>query len=58
MSYTFQDYYRDFTKENLDLLTTEERLKGLPPRVLLQRLSADEIEAYLKKLRKKKPKRK
>jgi len=76
MSYTFQDYYRDFTKENLGLLTAEERLeglpveerlkglpveerlKGLPPRLLLQSLSADEIEAYLKKLRKKKTKRK
>ena len=66
MPYTWDDYYKDFTKRHLDRLTTEERLKGLPveerlkglpPKALLQRLSAEEIEAYLKKLRKRKRKR-
>jgi hypothetical protein len=67
MPYTWNDFYREFTKEHLDLLPAEERLKGLPAEdrlkglpaeALLQRLSAKEIEAYLKKLRQKKRKRK
>jgi hypothetical protein len=67
MPYTFEDYYRDFTRRHLDWLTAEERLKGLPVEELRKRLpveerlkglSAKEIEAYLKKLSKKKRKRK
>ena len=30
MPYTWDDFYRDFTKDHLDKLTIEERLKGLP----------------------------
>jgi hypothetical protein len=76
MPYTFEDYYRDFTRRHLDWLTAEERLKGLPVEERLKGLpveelrkrlpveerlkglSAKEIEAYLKKLSKKKRKRK
>ncbi|MGH7599741.1 MAG: hypothetical protein ACREOI_25585 [bacterium] len=94
MSYTWDDFYRDFTKENLDKLTAEERLKGLPVEerlkglpveerlkglpveewlkglpvearlkglpveARLKGLSAKEIEAYLKKLRTRRRKRK
>jgi len=43
MPYDWNDFYREFTKENLNMLRAEERLKGL---------RAEEIEAYLKKLRK------
>lgn len=67
MPYTLEDYYKDFTRKYLDHLTTEERLKGLPveerlkglpAEALLQRLPAKDIEAYLKKLRQRKRKRK
>jgi hypothetical protein len=76
MPYTFEDYYRDFTRRHLDWLTAEERLKGLPVEERLKGLpveerlkglpveerlkglSAKEIEAYLKKLSKKRRKRK
>jgi len=75
MPYTWEDYYKDFTRRHLDYLTTEERLKGLPVEerlkglpveerlkglpveTLLQRLPAKDIEAYLKKLRQRKRKR-
>jgi len=36
MPYTFEDYYRDFTRRHLHLLTTEERLKGLTKENKLQ----------------------
>jgi hypothetical protein len=67
MSYTWDDFYRDFTRENLDKLTAEERLKGLPVEARLKGLpvearlkglSTKEIEAYLKKLRTRRRKRK
>jgi hypothetical protein len=73
MSYTMEDYKRDFTIENLNRLTVKERLAGLPPEQLLaalspeQRLaglSPEQIEDVLNRLktkpataRKKKPKR-
>jgi hypothetical protein len=44
-------------EERLKGLSPEVRLKGLPPEVRLKGLSAKEIEAYLKKLRKRKAKR-
>jgi len=44
-------------EDRLKGLPVEDRLKGLPPKALLQKLSAEEIEAYLKKLRKRKRKR-
>ena len=57
MPYTWDDYYRDVTREHLDWLPKEEllaklsvedRLKGLPP---------EEIEAYLNKVLPEKRKR-
>jgi len=43
--YTIEDFRRDYVLEYLDRLTPDERLKGLSP---------EEIEAYLKKLKRKK----
>jgi hypothetical protein len=55
MSYTWDDFYRDFTKEHLDWLTPEERLQGLSAEALLQKvleqMSPEELEAYLKQYR-------
>jgi len=65
MPYTWNDFYREFTREHLDLLPAEDRLKGLPVEdrlkglpveAFLKRMPAAEIEAYLKKLRQKKRK--
>jgi len=42
MPYTFEDYYKDFTRRHLDWLTTEERLKGLPAEERLKGLPAEE----------------
>jgi hypothetical protein len=42
MSYTYEDFYRDFTKDHLDKLTPEERLKGLSSDERLEGLSNDE----------------
>jgi hypothetical protein len=58
MPITWEDYYKDFTKRHLYYLTPEERLKGLPVEERLKGLSAKEIEAYLKKQRQRKRKRK
>ncbi len=67
MPYTWDDYYRDITKDHLHWLTIEERLKGLPAEERLKGLpieerlkglSAKEIEAYFKKFRARKRKRK
>jgi hypothetical protein len=67
MPYTWDDFEREYDQELLDRLTPEQRLKGLSTKELLKRvpvedrlkgLSAKEIEAYLKKLRAKKRKRK
>lgn len=38
MPYTWNDFYREFTKEHLDLLPAEDRLKGLPAKDRLQGL--------------------
>ena len=67
MPYTWDNYYREITKEHLDLLPAEERvkglpakerLKGLPAEAFLKRMSSKEIEAYLRKLRARKRKKK
>ncbi len=44
MAYTYEDFYRDFTKQHLNWLTMEERLHGI---------STEAIEAYLQKQRQK-----
>jgi hypothetical protein len=49
VSYTMQDFRRDYTKEHLKDLTPEERLEGLSPEEVLQVLSPAAIEKYLKR---------
>jgi hypothetical protein len=43
MSYTYEDFYRDFTKDHVDKLTPEERLKGLSIDDLFKVFSVEEI---------------
>ena len=53
MSYTMQDFRRDFMKEHLPKLTPKERaevLQALPPQELLEALSEDQIHQLLTKL--------
>jgi hypothetical protein len=61
MSYTMEDFNRDFTREHLHLLPPEEllkglppeeRLRGLPPESVFQQFSPEVIEAYLSQLKK------
>jgi len=42
MSYTMEDFNRDFTREHLHLLPPEELLKGLPPETVFQQFSPEE----------------
>ncbi len=67
MPYTMEDYRRDYALEYLDRLTPDEilkrfsaddRLKGLSADDRLRGLSPEEIEAYLKKLKRKKKSKK
>jgi hypothetical protein len=61
MSYTMADYRRDSAKEYLKELTPEEQrevLRGLTIEECLAGLSTEEITAYLKKLKSKRPSRK
>jgi len=67
MPYTWDDFSREYDQELLERLTpeerlkglpVEERLKGLPAEVRLKGLPVEEIEAYLKKLRQRRQKRK
>ncbi|QTA86425.1 hypothetical protein [Desulfonema magnum] len=55
MPYTMEDYRRDYLLEHMHKLPPEERLKGLSNKDLLkflkERLTLEEIEAYLKELR-------
>ena len=64
MSYTMDDFRRDYVKEHLKDLTPEERLAGLapedlcaalPPQKYLQGLSPEELEALLAHLQKPAP---
>jgi len=61
MSYTMADYRRDTAEEYLKELTPEERrkvLENLTAEERLAGLSAEEIAAYLKKLKSERPSRK
>ena len=42
MSYTFEDFERDFTREHLHLLTVEDWLNVLPMNELLKRAPVEE----------------
>jgi hypothetical protein len=61
MPYTWDDYYFEKALEQKDkilaVLPVEDRLKGIKSTELLKRLPPEEIEAYLKKLRKRKRKK-
>lgn len=46
MSYTVNDYYRDFTRSHLDWLTPEERVNGLAPKDVLKRIPLDELLTF------------
>jgi len=61
MSYTIQDYQKDYVREHLDLLSTDDRIKDLSPDEVLKRYSPDDIidslspeyrKALLEKLKK------
>lgn len=43
MSYTIEDYQRDYLLEHVDKLSPEERLKGLSSDDLLKRLTPDDM---------------
>jgi len=43
MSYTMEDFNRDFTRDHLHLLPPEELLKGLPPEERLKGLPPEEL---------------
>ena len=51
MPYTIDDFRREIVRENIELLSPEERMKGLPAEERLEGLSASELEAHLKRLR-------
>jgi len=42
MSYTMKDFEKDFVKEHLDVLSDDERLKGIPIDKRLKGISTDE----------------
>src|SRR5262249_26265561 len=53
MSYTMQDFRRDYVKEHFPKLTPEQQkglLQSLPPEKLLEALSPEQIKQYLAKL--------
>jgi len=56
MPYTWNDFYREFTREHLDLLPAEDRLKGLPVEDRLKGLPVEDrlkglpVEAFLKRM--------
>lgn len=59
MPYTMADFRRDYVKENLEKLTLEERLEGVPPeevfKKLLKELSPEKRDELLKLLTKQDP---
>ncbi|MEK8019545.1 MAG: hypothetical protein VSS75_021945 [Candidatus Parabeggiatoa sp.] len=50
MSYTFEEFHRDYTMPFIESLPIEVRLKGIPPDERLKGLTPDEIKAYLRQL--------
>jgi hypothetical protein len=42
MPYTVKDYFREVTLENLDSLTLEERIKGIPTEEFLKKIAPEE----------------
>jgi hypothetical protein len=58
MSYTMDDFIRDYVKEHFAKLTSQEReevLRSLPPEERLAGLSAEQIRQYLDRLTSRRP---
>jgi hypothetical protein len=54
MSYTYEDFVKDYTRDHLHLLTPKEVLSQFSPKERLQGLSpkeVEEVEAYLRELK-------
>jgi len=51
MSYTWEDFEREYTSNFLESLSPQERLAGLKPTELLAGLTPEEIEDYLNRLK-------
>jgi len=49
VSYTMQDFQRDYVKNHLEVLSPDDRLKGLSLSDRLKGISFEEIQQYLKK---------
>ena len=58
MAYTMEDFQKDYVRDHLGVLSTDEvlkrfsaddRLKGLSPVEILKRISLEEIQRYLEK---------
>ena len=43
MAYTMEDFRKDYVKENLGVLSPDDRLQGLSPDEVLKRFSSDEV---------------
>ena len=61
MAYTMEDFQKDYVRDHLGVLSTDEiieqfsaddRLKGLSPDEILKRISLEEIQRYLEKQKK------
>ncbi len=49
MAYTMQDFQKDYVKNHLEVLSPDERLKGLSLSERLRGISFEDIQQYLKK---------
>ncbi len=58
MPYTVEDYREELKRNVLNNLTVKERIEGLPIEDLLKWFPTEEIEAFLKKSKKKKTRHK
>ena len=52
MTYTMEDFQKDYVREHLGVLSTDDRLKGLSTDEILKRISQEEIQKYLEKKQK------
>ena len=43
MSYTMEDFRKDYVRDHLGLLSSDDRLRGLPPDEILNHFSSDEV---------------
>ncbi len=52
MTYTMEDFQKDYVRDHLGVLSTDDRLKGLSTDEILKRFSLEEIQKYLEKKQK------